>query len=85
MVTYEMSCLSVISNAYGTQKSLYSAATIDFLVIANLEHHHSAMHHCSVQTEQTTAMATLDKPLHREFEYYNRYMNLKIPHTMLVG
>lgn len=69
MVTYEMPCVSVISNAYGTQKSLYSAATIGFLVIANLERHHSAMLHCPVQTEQTAAMAALYKPLHREFEY----------------
>lgn len=85
MVTYEMSCLSVISNAYGTWKSLYSAATIGFLVIANLVRHQSAVRHCPVQTEQTAAMATLDKPLHREFEYYNPSMNFKIPHTMLVG
>lgn len=69
MVTCEMSCLSVISNAYGTQKSLYSAATIGFLVIANLECHHSAMHHGPMQSEQTVAMAPLDKPLHIEFEY----------------
>lgn len=85
MVTYEISCLSVISNAYDTRKSLYSAATIGFLVIANLERHQSAMRHCPVQTEQTAAMATLDKPLHREFEYLNPFMNLKIPHTMLCG
>lgn len=69
MVTYEMSRLNVISNAYGTRKSLYSAATVGFLVIENLEHHLSAVCYCPVQTEQTAAMVTLYKPLHREFEY----------------